>query len=342
MQPHTLDETASALVVEGKGILAADETAGTLTKRLEAVKVESTAETRRAYRQMLLTTPGIAEFISGVILVDETIREADARGTPFCEVLHQQGILPGIKVDRGAKPLAGSPEETVTEGLDGLRDRLVEYRGMGARFAKWRAVIRIADGLPSGLCLRANAHALGRYAALCQEQGLVPIVEPEVLMDGPHSLERGEEVTGTVLHTVFRELAEQRVRLEGMLLKPSMVLPGRECPKQASVPEVAAATIRCLRRHAPAAVPGIVFLSGGQGVEVATVRLNTIHTIGDPLPWKVTFSYARALQDPPLNVWLGKAENLKAAQRAFHQRALCNSAASLGRYTEELEARVAG
>ena len=253
---------------KGKGILAADETIPTLTKRFDTLGIQSTEQSRRTYREMLFTSPGAAEFISGVIMYDETIRQKSSGGTPLAEALTAQGILPGIKVDTGAKPLAGSPDETVTEGLDGLRDRLREYRGMGARFAKWRAVIHVTDTLPSSACVRANAHALARYASLCQEQELVPIVEPEVLMDGPHTIERCEEVTGMVLHAVFHALFEQGVALEGMLLKPNMVLAGKECDRQASVEEVATATLRCLRRHVPAAVPGIVFLSGGQNARL--------------------------------------------------------------------------
>lgn len=332
-----LEDTARTLVGAGKGILAADETAGTLNKRFAALRIETSAENRRSYRELLFTTPHISEFISGVIMVDETIRQADSGGRGICKILADQGIIPGIKVDAGAKPLAGSPEETVTEGLDGLRERLQEYRSMGARFAKWRAVIRISRTLPSPRCLHVNAHALGRYAALCQEAGLVPIVEPEVLMDGDHTIERCEEVTSLVHHYVFRELFDQGVSLEGLLLKPNMVLAGKECPQQPSVDAVARATTRNLRRMVPAAVPGIVFLSGGQGVQLASQHLNAVHQVEPSLPWAVTFSYARALQDPALHAWMGKKENAKAAQRAFHHRALCNSAASLGKYSEDLE-----
>ena len=264
MMNHDLGSIAVALVENGKGILAADETVRTLTKRFDALGIKSTEESRRTYREMLFTAPDAAAFISGVILQDETIRQKSSTGTPFSQVLASQGIVPGIKVDTGAKPLASSPNESITEGLDGLRERLSEYRSMGARFAKWRAVIRITEALPSAACVSANAHALGRYAALCQEQHLVPIVEPEVLMDGSHTIERCEEVTGVVLHAVFHALFEQRVVLKSMLLKPNMVIAGKECPRPASVQEVAAATLRCLRRHVPVAVPGIVFLSGGQ------------------------------------------------------------------------------
>jgi fructose-bisphosphate aldolase class I len=325
------------LVADGKGILAADETVPTLTKRFDALGIPSTEQSRRTYREMLFTAPGAAAFISGVIMYDETIRQKSSDGTPLARALLSQGIAPGIKVDTGAKSLAGSPGETVTEGLDGLRDRLAEYRGMGARFAKWRAVIRIADALPSPACLGANAHALGRYAALCQEGGLVPIVEPEVLMDGAHTIERCEDVTGMVLHAVFHALFEQRVSLESMLLKPNMVIAGKECLRPASVEEVATATLRCLRRHVPAAVPGIVFLSGGQSGRLATAHLSAINRLPGPRPWKITFSYGRALQDPALEAWHGRDENLKAGQQALAHRTRCNGAASLGTYTDEME-----
>lgn len=341
MSVQDLDSTVKALVAEGKGILATDETVPTVTKRLNALHIESTPDSRRTYREMFFTTPGAAEFISGVIVYDETIRQKSSSGIPLAEVLSKQGIIPGIKVDTGAKPLAGSLEETVTEGLDGLRDRLREYRGMGAGFAKWRAVIRITDTLPSVTCVNVNAHALGRYAALCQEEGLVPIVEPEVLMDGNHTIERCEEVTGYVLHMVFNALYDQRVSLEKMLLKPNMVISGKACPKQASVMDVATATLRCLRRHVPAAVPGIVFLSGGQSDVVATKHLSAINTLETPRPWKVSFSYGRALQDSALAAWQGKAEQFKAGQQAFHHRAKCNSAAARGRYTETMERALA-
>jgi fructose-bisphosphate aldolase class I len=337
MKHGSLEATAKALVAEGKGILAADETVGTITKRFESLKISSTEESRRTYREMLFTGPGVSEFLSGVIMYDETIRQQDSQGTPLADVCTRSGIIPGIKVDTGAKDLAGSPGEKVTEGLDGLRDRLHEYYQMGARFAKWRAVIRITDSFPSATCLMVNAHALGRYAALCQEQGLVPIVEPEVLMDGPHTLERCGEVTSQVLHAVFNALHDQRISLEGMLLKPNMVISGKECSKQASVQEVAQATLQCLRRYVPAAVPGIVFLSGGQHDRLATAHLNAIHTLPSPKPWKISFSYGRALQDAALEAWHGKSENLKAGQQALYHRAKCNWAASLGKYTEEME-----
>ena len=335
---ETLESVAACLVADGKGILAADESVATATRRFDSVGIRSTEQSRRAYREMLFTTPGAAEFISGVILYDETIRQKSSDGTPLAEVLSRQGIVPGIKVDTGAEPLAGSPEETVTEGLDGLRDRLLEYHGMGARFAKWRAVIRITDKLPSVACVSANAHALARYAALCQEQHVVPIVEPEVLMNGAHTIERCEEVTGAVLHTVFHALFEQGVSLESMLLKPSMVIAGKDWSRQASVQEVATATLRCLRRHVPAAVPGIVFLSGGQKDRLATAHLNAMNRLPGPKPWTLSFSYGRALQDAALEGWHGRDENLKAGQHAFYHRARCNGAATRGEYSDQMEA----
>jgi fructose-bisphosphate aldolase class I len=332
-----LHGVAMTLVADGKGILAADETVPTLTKRFEALGIPSTDESRRTYREMLFTSPGAAQFISGAIMYDETIRQKSSTGVPLAEVQRAQGIVPGIKVDTGAKPLAGSQAETVTEGLDGLRDRLSEYRSMGARFAKWRAVIRVAGDLPSSACVSANAHALARYAALCQEQDLVPIVEPEVLMDGSHTLERCELVTGNVLRAVFEALFEQGVTLEGMLLKPNMVVPGKGCAHGASVDEVATATVRCLRNHVPAAVPGIVFLSGGQSACLATAHLNAINRLPDPKPWRLSFSYGRALQDPALEAWHGRDENLSAGQEALYRRASLNAAASVGKYREALE-----
>jgi fructose-bisphosphate aldolase class I len=336
-----LGNTAQALVANGKGILAADETPTTLTRRFDALNIDSTPDSRRAYREMFFTTPGVAECISGVIMQDETIHQKSSSGTPLADVLAQQGVMPGIKVDTGAKPLAGSPGETITEGLDGLRERLQEYRQMGARFAKWRAVIRIGDSLPSSTCVHVNAHALARYAALCQEQGLVPIVEPEVLMDGSHTIERCEEVTGNVLQATVHELFEQRVSLEGMLLKPNMVIAAKQCPQQASVEEVALATLRCLRRHVPAAVPGIVFLSGGQDHLVATMHLNAINQLDGPKPWKLGFSYGRALQDEALQAWHGTHDNVQAGQRVFAHRAKCVSAAALGTYTKAMEGELA-
>jgi fructose-bisphosphate aldolase, class I len=342
MSLQELEQTAQALTADGKGILAADETVPTLSKRFDALKISSTEESRCTYREMFFTTSGAREFISGVILQDETIRQKNSKGIPLVDILTKEGIIPGIKVDTGAKPLAGSPDEKVTEGLDGLREQLKEYRGMGARFAKWRGVIRITDTLPSRMCLSANAHALGRYAALCQEQGLVPIVEPEVLMDGTHSIERCEEVTSEVLYAVFHALYEQRVRLEGILLKPNMVISAKTCSRQASVQEVATATVRCLERHVPPAVRGIVFLSGGQSDRIATAHLNAINKTKGPKPWKLSFSYGRALQDSALEAWHGKAENLKAGQEAFYHRAKCNAAAASGAYTDAMEREPVG
>jgi fructose-bisphosphate aldolase class I len=333
-----LETVAATLVADGKGILAADESVATCTRRFDALGIPSTEQSRRAYREMLFTTPGAAEFISGAILYDETIRQKSSGSKPLAKVLQSHGIIPGIKVDTGAEPLAGFPEERVTEGLDGLRERLGEYHGMGARFAKWRAVIRITDTLPSRACVSANAHALARYAALCQEQHLVPIVEPEVLMDGAHTIERCDEVTGAVLHAVFHALFDQGVSLESMLLKPSMVIAGKSCTRQASVQKVAAATLRCLRRHVPAAVPGIVFLSGGQTDRVATAHLNVINRLPEPKPWRISFSYGRALQDAAMAAWRGRDENVKAGQQALHHRARCNGAAARGEYTDATEA----
>ena len=336
-----LEKTAKALVADGKGILAADETPGTLTKRFEALKIQSTTGSRRDYREMFFTTPGVAQFISGVIMQDETIQQKSSTGEPLADVLSKQGMIPGIKVDTGAKNLAGFPAETVTEGLDGLRDRLANYRQMGARFAKWRAVIRIGDALPSSTCLNVNAHALARYAALCQEQGLVPIVEPEVLMDGSHGIERCEEVTRSILHVTFNALFDQRVSFEGMLLKPNMVIAAKQSPKQASVEQVASATMRCLRESAPASVPGIVFLSGGQDHVSATLHLNAINQLAGPKPGKISFSYGRALQDEALQAWLGKPQNVQAGQKAFAHRARCVGAAALGKYTNAMEGELA-
>ncbi len=330
-----LEETAQSLVKTGKGILAADESTGTITKRLGSVGVDSSYETRQSYREMLLTTPHLGRYISGVILHDETLRQSAADGIPFVEVLRQQHIIPGIKVDTGAKSLAGCPGETVTEGLDGLRERIAEYRDLGARFAKWRAVIAIADGLPTATAIATNAHALARYAALCQEGGLVPIVEPEVLMDGRHDIDVCEDVTRRVLHAVFDELFEQRVVLEGMLLKPNMVLAGKDCDYQATVDEVAERTLHCLRRKVPAAVPGIVFLSGGQSSERATEHLNAMNARFGPHPWTLSFSYGRALQDQALKAWSGSAVNVVAAQQRLLRRAMLNSEACSGSYTGE-------
>jgi fructose-bisphosphate aldolase, class I len=337
MKSQDLEGVALALVAEGKGILAADETVPTLTRRFDALGIKSTEQSRCAYREMLVAAPNIAEFISGVILHDETIRQTSSDRTQFPAFLAKRGILPGIKVDRGAKPLAGSPNELVTEGLDDLRGRLSEYRTMGARFAKWRAVIHISDALPSASCVSANANALARYATLSQEQGLVPIVEPEVLMEGSHTIERCEEVTGVVLDAVFRALFKQNVVVEAMLLKPNMVIAGKDCASQASIDEVATATLRCLRRHVPAAVPGIVFLSGGQDAYHATAHLNSINRKRVPKPWRITFSYGRALQDPALEAWAGHEGNLKAAENALYRRASFNGAASVGKYADEME-----
>ncbi|MDX6512994.1 MAG: fructose-bisphosphate aldolase, class [Gaiellaceae bacterium] len=336
MAAQELHETARALVADGKGILAADESDSTIKKRFDSIGVESTEETRRGYRDLLFTTPGAEEYISGVILYDETIRQSAADGTPFPKLLAAKGIIPGIKVDLGAKPLALAEGETVTEGLDGLRERLQEYHGLGARFAKWRATYSIGDGHPSDYCIWTNAHALARYAALCQEAGIVPIVEPEVLMDGGHSLHDSERVTGRVLNAVYTELHDQRVDLFGTLLKPNMVLSGYDAADRAGVDEVAEATLRVFSTHVPAAVPGIVFLSGGQSDEDATAHLNAMNARG-PHPWQLSFSYGRALQAPALKAWSGKPENVEAGQRAYYHRAKMNGAARTGVYAPELE-----
>jgi fructose-bisphosphate aldolase, class I len=333
---HELEQTAAALVAEGKGILAADESDGTIKKRFDSIDVESIEENRRSYRELLFTTPGAEEFISGVILFDETIRQSSSDGTRFPRLLESRGIIPGIKVDKGAKPLANAEGETVTEGLDGLRERLDEYRELGARFTKWRAVISIGEAIPSEYCLWTNAHALARFAALSQEAGLVPIVEPEVLMDGDHTIERSFEVTSRTLHAVFTELRDQRVEPEAMLLKPNMVLSGYGASAQADHEEVAESTARCLRRHVPAAVPGIVFLSGGQSDEDATANLNAMNALG-PHPWELSFSYGRALQAPALKAWRGEEANVEEAQKAFYRRAKFNGAARSGSYAPEME-----
>ena len=333
---HSLEDTARALVAEGKGILAADESDGTIKKRFDSIDVESTEDTRRAYRELLFTTEGAEEFISGVILFDETIRQSAEDGTPFPKVLESRGIIPGIKVDQGAKPLALAEGETITEGLDGLRARLEEYRELGARFAKWRATYSIGDGLPSEYCVWTNAHALARYAALCQEAGLVPIVEPEVLQDGTHTIEESSKATGRVLQAVYVELHDQRVDLRGTLLKPNMVLSGYDASDRAGADEVAHATLECFSRHVPAAVPGIVFLSGGQTDEDATAHLNAMNALG-PHPWELSFSYGRALQAPALKAWRGKPENVEAAQQAYYHRAKMNGAARTGMYAPEME-----
>jgi len=332
MSGSDLQHTARALVPEGKGILAADESFPTIKKRFDSIGIESTEENRRDYRSMLFTTPGAADYISGVILFDETLRQTGADGTRLAEVLQNSGIIPGIKVDKGAKPLAGQPDEKVTEGLDGLRDRLNEYFELGARFAKWRAVYAIGEGIPGPACITANAHALARFAALSQEAGLVPIVEPEVLMDGDHDVDLCEEVTEEVLRVVFAELAVQEILLEGMLLKPNMVVSGKDCPEQADVEEVAVRTLRCLRRTVPAAVPGIVFLSGGQSDEDSTLHLDAMNRLPGPPPWRLSFSYGRALQAAPLKAWGGKPANVAAGQAAFLERAKANGAATQGAY----------
>ena len=337
-----LRETAEALVAPGKGILAADESGGTIKKRFDSIDVESTEDNRRAYREMLFRTEGAADHVSGVILFDETIRQKAADGTPLVEVLEKQGIIPGIKVDAGAKALAFSEGETVTEGLDGLRERLAEYRELGARFAKWRATYSIDTASkggrrPTDYCLDVNAHALARYAALCQEQGIVPIVEPEILMDGDHTIDESFLATERVLSEVFHQLIHQNVEFEGMLLKPNMVLSGYECPTQASVEEVADHTVRCFRLVVPAAVPGIVFLSGGQSDELATAHLSAMNRLG-PHPWQISFSYGRALQAPALKAWGGKADQVAAGQAAYLKRARLNGAARDGSYTDAMEA----
>jgi fructose-bisphosphate aldolase class I len=334
-----LRQTATALVAEGKGILAADESNGTMDKRLKAAGVDANEEMRRALRELLFTTEGAAEHISGIILYDETFNQATQDGTPFPRLLEQQGVIPGIKVDTGAKPLAGSPDEKVTEGLDGLRERLQSYYEGGARFAKWRAVITIGAGIPTDYCLHVNAHALARYAALCQEAGLVPIVEPEVLMDGDHTIDRSEEVTAAAQAAVFVELRRQRVLLEGMLLKPNMVLAGYECRQPPSDEEVAERTLRCLRRNVPAAVPGIVFLSGGQSDEDATNRLNRMNRMG-PQPWEISFSYGRGLQAAALTTWRGERDKVAAAQARYRHRAQCTGAARRGEYSEQMESEL--
>jgi fructose-bisphosphate aldolase class I len=337
MSRQELEAVAQAMVAKGKGILAADESMGTIKRRFDSIKIESNENNRRAYREMLFTTPGLEEAISGVILFDETIRTAASDGTPFPQVLSKKGIIPGIKVDKGPVDIPGFPGEVVTEGLDGLRARVKEYREFGAKFAKWRAVITIGDGIPTYNCLEANAHALARYAALCQEGGLVPIVEPEVLLDGNHTIERCEEATEAALRITFSTLMRHRVHLEGMILKPSMVVSGKENPRQAGVEEVAERTIRCLKRTVPAAVPGIAFLSGGQSAVSATEHLNAMNKLG-PHPWQVSFSYARALQDPAIKAWKGESANVATAQKVFYHRAKMNGAARSGSYTKELEA----
>jgi fructose-bisphosphate aldolase class I len=340
MNRNELARIAQAMVAQGKGILAADESTGTIKKRFDAIRLDSTEEHRRSYRELLFTAPGAAEAISGVILYDETIRQKTRDGTPFPQYLTQHGMIPGIKVDAGAKPLAGFPGETITEGLDGLRERLVEYRSLGARFAKWRAVIDIAEDIPTPFGIEANAHALARYAALCQENEIVPIVEPEVLMDGGHSIERCEEVTNATLNAVFKQLFEHRIYLEGMVLKPNMVISGKKASNRASPQAVAEATLRTLKRHVPPAVPGIAFLSGGQSSTEATLHLSLMNRMG-PLPWSLTFSYGRALQDTALKAWGGKPETFGAGQKEFARRARLNGLATTGRYSSEMESQAA-
>jgi fructose-bisphosphate aldolase class I len=340
MNRSELGRIARAMVMKNKGILAADESTSTITKRFAGIKLESTEEQRRSYREMLFTAPGSAAWISGVILYDETLRQKTRDGVAFPAYLEKNGILPGIKVDTGAKPLAQFPGETITEGLDGLRERLIEYRKLGARFAKWRAVIDIGAGMPSTFAIKANAHALARYAALCQEQDIVPIVEPEVLMDGAHSLERCEEVTETVLQTVFGQLFQHRIDFEGMVLKPNMVISGKKATGRATPEQVAQATVRCLKRHVPPAVSGIAFLSGGQSPTEATQHLSLMNNLG-PLPWPLTFSYGRALQDTALRTWGGASANVGAAQKELLRRAKFNGLAATGAYAPAMETQAA-
>lgn len=338
MYTKELIQTANSLVADDKGILAMDESFPTCNKRFAKLGIPQTEEFRRAYRELIVTTPRLGESISGAILFDETIRQETKDGTPMIKVLTNAGIIPGIKVDGGAKDMAGHPGEKITEGLDGLRERLTEYSKMGIRFAKWRAVIAISDAIPSRACIEANAHTLARYAALCQEAGLVPIVEPEVLMDGSHTMEQCFEVTEEVLHVVFYQLYKQGVKLEGMILKPNMVLPGLTCPVQNSLVEVADATLKCLLRTVPAAVPGITFLSGGQSAELASARLNAMNVIyKSKLPWELSFSFGRALQEPAMEIWNGKEANVVEAQKALFHRAKCNHAARQGEYNMEME-----
>src|SRR3954464_11491689 len=340
MDLEQLNENAAAIVAEGKGILAADESDGTIKKRFDSIDVELTEDNRRAYRELLFATEGAEDYISGVILYDETIRQSAADGTPFPKLLESKGVIPGIKVDMGAKPLALTEDETITEGLDGLRERLAEYRELGARFAKWRATYSIDADKPSEYSVWTNAHALARYAALCQEADLVPIVEPEVLQDGTHTIEQSRKATGRVLQAVYTELHDQRIDFRGTLLKPNMVLSGYEASDRASVEEVAEATLECFYKHVPAAVSGIVFLSGGQSDEDATAHLNAMNARG-PHPWELSFSYGRALQAPALKAWEGKPENVEAAQRAYYHRAKMNGAARTGVYAPEMEKELA-
>ena len=340
MDAKLMTETARAMVAPGKGLLAADESAGTCKKRFDSVNVESTEENRRAYRELLFTTPGVGDYVSGVILFDETLRQKTKDGEPFAEYLKKNGILPGIKVDGGAHDMALHPGEKVTEGLDGLRKRLDEYFKLGARFAKWRAVITIGEKIPTWACLEANAHALARYSALCQEASIVPIVEPEVLLDGNHTIERCEVETEKMLATLFNELTWHKVSLEHVILKASMVVSGKENARQAPVQEVAERTMKVLKRTVPAALPGVVFLSGGQSDEAATAHLDAMNRMG-AAPWPLTFSYSRALQNMALKTWRGSAANVKAAQAAFHHRAQMNSLAAKGQWKQELEKKAA-
>ena len=338
MNTQALIETVRMLVADDKGLLAMDESNPTCNKRFALLGIPQTVEARRAYRELIVTTPDLGRCISGAILYDETIRQQKQDGTPFVKAIIGAGIIPGIKVDAGAKDMAGHPKEKITEGLDGLRNRLKEYSQMGARFAKWRAVIAIGDGIPSTGCIEANAQTLARYAALCQEAGLVPIVEPEVLMDGEHVLQRCREVTEEVLRTVFNQLYTQRVMLEGMILKPNMVLPGLNCPRQETVDEVADTTVRCLMQVVPAAVGGIAFLSGGQSGQLATERLNAMNfRFKSRLPWALAFSFARAVQQPAMDIWQGKEANVLAAQKALYHRVKCNQAARRGEYNAAIE-----
>jgi fructose-bisphosphate aldolase class I len=336
MNVKSLMETARAMVADSRGILAADESTGTIEKRFKSIGIENTEENRRAYREMLFTAPEMEKYISGVIMYEETLFQSTKDGTSFSKLLAGKGVIPGIKVDKGTKPLAGTTDEVVTEGLDGLRERLGKYYEAGARFAKWRGVITIGNGIPSDYCIKVNAHALARYAALCQEAGIVPIVEPEVLMDADNTIEVCEQVTVNTLQEVFTQLHEQNVLLEGMILKPNMVISGKKCSVQADVRTVAAATVRTLKRLVPGAVPGIAFLSGGQSDELATAHLNAMNQLG-PLPWTLSFSYGRALQAPSIKAWAGKSANLAAGQRAFLHRARCNSAAVVGGYSDAME-----
>jgi fructose-bisphosphate aldolase, class I len=338
MAVQELNAIASAIVAENKGVLAADESTGTITKRFDSIGVESTEENRRAYRNLLFTTPGFEDYVGGVILYDETIRQASDDGTPFAQLLEAKGVVPGIKVDTGAQDLAGHAGEKVTEGLDGLRARFAEYHELGARFSKWRAVITIGDGIPTEACLHVNAHALARYAALSQEAGIVPIVEPEVLMDADNTIERCHEVTSRTLHLVFDELDRQGIALEGMLLKPNMVIAGKQSAAQATAEQIAERSIDCFLRHVPALVPGIVFLSGGQSEVEATENLNAINQIGGP--WPLSFSYGRALQASALEAWAGDAANVEAAQAAFLHRARMNALAAAGDWNADVEEAV--